>query len=598
MLSNASIATLPSVSSDAPTDALARSSRSTIAVVSGDRGDVPARLTSGLHASVRPGRPGRLLLFLAIASALAACGDDSGSPTPGDPLVVATESGLVRGLAGEETRIFLGIPYAAPPVGERRWRPPAPAEPWDEVRDATVPGTECPGTLPVLNVPVGDNEDCLNLNVVTPDAATSAAPVMVWIHGGGFISRDSLFSGVMRGDRLAREAGVVVVTLNYRLGPLGFLTHDGLNAEDPSHPFSGSYGIEDQIAALEWVRRNVAAFGGDPSNVTIFGQSAGGWSVCVHLASERSRGLFQRAIVQSGVCTLPLPTLETASAQGDRFAAALGCADGREGASALECLRARTPGELRAAIPPNPSIFLSEGDWALWRPVVGGSVLTEQVASAFAAGRVNRVPVVLGANRDEGTFFVLAAHEYRAEPLSAELYPERLRIVFGPELADEIAAQYPLAHFASPAAAIAEAVGDGLVTCPTLAGARSLAPWMPTWLYELDARDLPYPLGPPTLIDLDPGAFHSAELPLVFGVPEMGDFDPVAAGISEEMRGAWTRFAATGDPNGGALPIWPRLDPSADEALAFDAETVVRRAARADACEFWRGLDRSRMPLR
>jgi len=517
-------------------------------------------------------------------------------PAPADPLVVATESGPVRGQAHDGARVFLGIPYAAPPVGERRWRPPAPPEAWSGTRDAAALGPECPGTLPVLNAPVGDDEDCLSLNVVTPDPAPAAAPVMVWIHGGGFISRDSLFAGVTRGDRLAASGGVVVVSFNYRLGPLGFLAHPALAAENPGDPSSGNYGIADQIAALEWVQRNIAGFGGDPGNVTIFGQSAGGWSVCVHLASRRSSGLFHRAIVQSGVCTLPLPSLDVAEQQGERLAESLGCG-AAEAADEIACLRAASPRALREALPPNPSIFLTEGDWALWRPVVDGVLLSEQVASAFAAGRANRVPLLAGSNRDDGTFFVLAAHEYRGEPLSAALYPDRLGVVYGETFASEIARQYPLASFASPAAALAEAVGDGLIACPTIEAARLLAPSTPTYLYELGDRDLPYALGPPVRIDLDPGAFHSAEIPLVFGVPEMGEFDQTAALLSESMLGAWARFAATGDPNGGKLPPWPRFDPALRDVLVFDSESEVR-GERVDRCDFWQSLDRGEMPLR
>jgi para-nitrobenzyl esterase len=532
---------------------------------------------------------------------LSACdGDDPGverTPSPADPLVVATESEQVRGERRDGARLFLGIPYAAPPVGERRWRPPAPPEPWSGAREATALGPECPGTLPVLNAPVGDDENCLSLNVVTPDPAPVGAPVMVWIHGGGFISRDGLFARVTRGDRLAAAGAVVVVSFNYRLGPLGFLAHPALTAEDPGHPSSGNYGIEDQVAALEWVQRNIAAFGGDPGDVTIFGQSAGGWSVCVHLASPRSSGLFHRAIVQSGVCTLPLPTLDVAAEQGERLAESLGCAAGTA-ADEVACLRAASPRALREALAPNPSVFLTEGDWALWRPVVDGVVLTEQVAAAFAAGRANRVPLLAGANRDEGTFFVLAAHEYRGEPLSPALYPDRLRIAFGETFGGEIARQYPLASFASPAAALAEALGDGILACPTIEAVRLLAPWMPAYLYELDHRDLPYALGEPVLLDLDPGAFHGAEIPLVFGVPEMGEFDGATALLSEDVLGAWARFAATGDPNGGRLPPWPRFDPAAREYLAFDSASAVRRGARLDACDFWRSLDRSEMPLR
>jgi para-nitrobenzyl esterase len=522
-------------------------------------------------------------LLLALGTALAGCGDRA-APT-GEPLVVATESGPVRGIAAAGARRFLGIPYAAAPVGALRWRAPQPAPPWDGVRDASTLGTACPQTIPVVDAVVGDDEDCLTVNVVTPDPAPRRAPVMVWLHGGGFIARDSLFGRVTLGDRLAAEEGVVVVSLHYRLGQLGFLAHRALSAEDPAHPSSGNYGIEDQAAALAWVRRNIAAFGGDPDNVTLFGQSAGGWSTCVHLAAASSRGLFARAIVQSGVCTVPLPDLAAAQEQGERFAAAVGCGDAADVAA---CLRALPPGVLLRGLPADPSIFLLEGDHGLWRPVVDGFVLDQQVADALRDGGGSDGAVLFGANADEGSFFVLAAHEYRGVPLSAGIYPERLRVVFGAERAAAGAARYPLDAFASPADALAGAVGDGLLACPTFEGARLLAATRDTWVYRLETRAVPYGLGAPLL--LDPGAFHSAELPLVFGVPDGAPFTPPLEQLSAELRHAWASFARTGDPDPDGTLGWPRFRPFDERYLALDTPSHAAAGPLAVTCAFWREL--------
>lgn len=512
---------------------------------------------------------------------LAACGDRK---LPDDPLVVGIESGAVRGVAAGGARRFLGIPYAAPPVGPLRWRAPQPALAWDGVRDASTLGTACPQTIPVVDAVVGDDEDCLTLNVVTPDPAPRRAPVLVWLHGGGFISRDSLFARVTLGDRLAAEQGVIVVSLHYRLGQLGFLAHPALSAEDPARRTSGNYGIEDQAAALAWVRRNIAAFGGDPDNVTLFGQSAGGWSACVQLASPLSRELFARAIVQSGVCTLPLPTLQEAESQGEHFAAAVGCGEASDVAG---CLRALPPRVLLRALPSDPTIFLLEGEYGLWRPVVDGVVLHEQVADALARGDDAR-PLVVGTNADEGTFFVLAAHEYRGVPLSAGTYPERLRVVFGAERAPAIAARHPLDAYASPADALAAAVGDGLLSCPTYEAARRAAPSRDVWTYRLETRAVPYVLGPPAL--LAPGAFHSAEIPLVFGVPEADPFSASLDALSATMRRAWASFARVGDPDPDGALGWPRFRGDDERYVALDTPPHVASGPLAETCAFWRAL--------
>ena len=221
----------------------------------------------------------------------AACG------TSGDELRVATESGVVHGEKDGTIRHFLGIPYAAPPVGPLRWKPPQRAPAWQGTRDATVVGTQCPQTLSYSGASY--DEDCLFLNVWTPSGAHDL-PVMVWLHGGAFIfgsGGDKYYDG----SKLAQH-GVVVVTINYRLGVLGFLAHPALDVEDPSFPSSGNYGLLDQEAALAWVQRNIAAFGGDPKQVTLFGESAGGFSTCVQYLSSHTAGLFERAIAESGLC--------------------------------------------------------------------------------------------------------------------------------------------------------------------------------------------------------------------------------------------------------------------------------------------------------
>ncbi|HEY5014600.1 MAG TPA: carboxylesterase family protein, partial [Acidimicrobiia bacterium] len=253
----------------------------------------------------------------------------------GDPLRVQTPAGAVHGSTVDGVRRFTAIPYAAPPIGPNRWRAPQPVAPWSGQRDSTKPAPVCPQILPVVNQVQGQ-EDCLYLNVFAPKVPpTRLAPVMVWIHGGGF----TVGSGNDNDpSRLVARAGVVAVTINYRLGPFGFLAHRKLAAADPNHAV-GNMGFEDQLAALHWVQRSIAAFGGDARNVTIFGESAGGMSVCDHILSPRSRGLFAKAIMESGPCGNAGLKVGPAFAQGDTFATRLGCAGAPD---ALGCLRGRS----------------------------------------------------------------------------------------------------------------------------------------------------------------------------------------------------------------------------------------------------------------
>jgi para-nitrobenzyl esterase len=509
-----------------------------------------------------------------------------------DSLLVTTDLGTVRGKLVGGVRSFLGIPYAAPPVGELRWHAPAPHPGWTGVRNATSAGTVCTQTIPVVNIPTG-GENCLFINVHTPDPPPQApAPVMVWIHGGGFTTGDGLqYGGGTDGSVIVRKSGVVVVSLNYRLGQFGFLAHAALSTEDPEHPGSGNYGLEDQIAALQWVQRNIAAFGGDPNNVTIFGESAGGWSVCAHLASPRSAGLFHRAIVQSGICIMPQSSLAGAEAQGAAFASRLGC-DGAE--DVLACMRAKSANDVRAVLPPDPSFAFSEGEFGSWFPVVDGNIFTEQMADSFAAGNFNQVPVMVGSNRDEGTLFVMMSHDSSSGPLTAEDYLDRLRYLLynNDELVSTVEAHYPLDSYPSPFEALSAAFGDGFLACPTIDTGHLLAAHAPTYLYQFEFPDAAFALS--TTEEL--GAFHSAEVQYVFGIPTKPPFTSDEVALSEQLMGYWTRFARTGDPNGGDAVVWPPLD-QADQHVVLDRTIAVGSHAKSEACAFWHGLDYRHAPL-
>src|SRR5215471_13980724 len=330
-----------------------------------------------------------LAVSVAVAVVTAGAGNAIASPTSGSANpVVRIDDGFVRGMATGTVDEFLGLPYAAPPTGNLRWRPPAPPAAWAGVRDATQFGPSCPQALtrnPLL--PPGPiSEDCLYLNVYTPPQGSGnegSWPVLVWIHGGGLVqdgARDYDGSG------LAAD-GMVVVTINYRLGALGFLAHPAL-ASRPGGP-AGNYGLMDQQAALRWVQRNIAQFGGNPDNVTIAGQSAGGLSVLAQMVSPGARGLFQRAIVESGTFALNQRPLATAEAAGEAFATAVGCSD-----QTAACLR-------------NAPVSNLVNDFGVEIPgVVDGSVLTQAIGTALAGGQFARVPVINGITHDEELLFV------------------------------------------------------------------------------------------------------------------------------------------------------------------------------------------------
>ena len=530
----------------------------------------------------RPRRTG-LLLGLVVALAALTGGTVSAAaatPTGGDPLLVRTDTGLVHGDPHNAAREFLGIPYAAPPVGALRWRPPAPAAPWSGIRDATAPGNDCPqlGNL-ATGVPTTSlTEDCLYLNVYTPIAhPTRPLPVMVWLHGGGFTGgAGSIYDGSV----LAAQGPAVVVTVNYRLGPLGFLALPSLDAQNPAG--SGDFGLLDQQAALRWVARNAAAFGGDRHDVTIFGESAGGASVCTNMASPSAFGLFERAIAESG-CLLPTPSRRAAEQQGATFAGALSCTDP---ASAADCLRGKSVGELLQA-----SATAANGTLS-WAPVAGTAVLPATAQTAFATGRYLHVPLLQGTNHDEGRFFVGFSFDALGAPLTASAYPTVLAQQLG-AAAPAVAAEYPLSAYPSPDLALAAVITDYLFSCPALR-ADSLLAGSGVYAYEFSDPNPPNDFGLTFSFPL--GAAHSTELQYVFGrVPVLDtvpSFTPAQLALSERMIGYWTRFAATGSPNGPDAPHWPRFAVPGNRMrqLVPDGTAPGTGFAADHHCAFWAGL--------
>ena len=480
-----------------------------------------------------------------------------------------TDGGLVSGASAAGVYSFKGLPYAAPPTGNLRWRPPQPASSWSGVRDATQFGASCPQALtqnPFL--PPGTiSENCLYLNVYTPTLRSgSSRPVLVWIHGGGLVQDGGRNYD---GTKLAAD-GAVVVTINYRLGALGFLAHPAL-ASRPGGA-AGNYGLMDQQAALRWVQRNIAHFGGDPHNVTIAGQSAGGLSVLAQMVSPGARGLFQRAIVQSGTFALNQKPLATAEAAGQAFATAVGCPD-----QTAACLRNVPVSDL-------VSNFGTEIPG-----VVDGSVLTQPIGTALARGQFARVPVINGITHDEELLFVaglgITVSQGTDIPLAAPLdgssanYQADIAQALGVSdaRAAAIAAEYPLSAYPNAVVAFTFLVSDASFACPALQVDRlTAARGVPTYAYQFNDDNAPlFKLGLAT---------HGSELSYLFGSPATLTADQQA--LAASMRTDWARFARTGNPSSDALP-WPSFDGTRVLSLVPLQSQVTTDFATAHHCSFW-----------
>jgi para-nitrobenzyl esterase len=525
--------------------------------------------------------PRRFIALLLSTIALGACSRA--------PVLTEIPQGRLEGYLTDAVEYYLGVPYARPPLGELRWRPPEPAEGWQGTRKAIENPTPCVQFSPVSGRLMGQ-EDCLYLNVWTPsEKPQSPMPVMVWIHGGGFIvGQNSYFPE--EGARLAQRQKVVVVAPNYRLGIFGFLTHEALAAEDPAHASSGNYGIMDQTAALRWVRDNIAAFGGDPDNVTIFGQSAGGISVCAQLASPPATGLFHRAVIQSGPCASPMSTLQAVNKLGGEVETELGCA---EALDILACMREQGMEDVANASPPDPTLGFGEG-YTFWWPVQEPRVLPRQFMDAFESGDFNQVPIINGTTRDEATLLIWLAHNFRFKPLKAEQYPARLKRLTGSEeLAASVAEHYPLGRYDSPFEALSEAFSDGFFNCISRRQAAALSHHVPVWNYQFDYGEAPF-----FIPWADLRAYHAAEIQYVMGRPWSffrGDFKPDERSLSDSMMGYWSQFARTGNPNAPGTNTWPAYDES-DLTLLFNLENSVAAGVHKQACEYWDNLPYLRPP--
>jgi para-nitrobenzyl esterase len=530
------------------------------------------------------------LLLIGMLATGCGRGDSATPQTPGpageiplDAVVVRTAGGMVRGLVAPDHRLFQGIPYAAPPVGPLRWQPPRPAAPWPGVRDAGEPGPWC--VQPTGHGPAADestSEDCLTLNVWTPTGtATERRPVMVWIHGGSFVKGSG---DIYDARRLATRGDIVVVTINYRLGALGFLAEPALAPSGAA----GNYGLADQQAALRWVRDNIAAFGGDPAKVTIAGESAGGMSVCDHLVAPDSAGLFRAAIIQSGPCQAQVGPA-TARRISRAYAASVGCADH---ATAAACLRALPAGRLA-----EPLWYARFGTDRLSGPITGTPALPVDPVQAFAGGAAARVPVLIGTNRDEFTMFVALRYLRVGGGISTAEYPAVLSDTFGAGNSAAVLAHYPPKRYGGNASlAYAAAATDDVFACPAERMATGLARSAPAvYAYEFDDPHAPAP-AMYQQVPFPIGASHSLDIHYLFdngGVPPL---DSAQRRLSEQMIDYWSQFVITGAPKAAGQPDWPVLPTEpADDAwmsLRTDGSHPVTDFAAEHQCSFWASVRR------
>ena len=517
-------------------------------------------------------------VLVVVAVAVAGCASASAANV--DP-TVRLDSGMVRGTENASVRTFEGIPYAQPPVGALRWHAPEPVAPWTGVRAATEASPGCPQQLGQPGSATRTSEDCLYLNVTTP-AHTNGGPlpVMVWIHGGGFTAGDGASYDPRR---LADQGNVVVVTVNYRLGVFGYFSHPELGAD------SGDYGLEDQVAALKWVRRNASAFGADPHDVTLFGESAGGFSTCALLASGTVTGLVNRAIIESGSCSDFLPKngvapgldadplfapLSQIQNAGMLAATELGCPDTGD---VLACLRAKPTQSLAN------ERYMSEFSF----PAYGSTFLPEKPGDALRAGRLPKVPIMVGNTNDELRLYVAIA---MATGTTYDLprYHQLMAEDFGAR-APAVEAGYPPGT--DPATAWAAAITDQGLVCRTAGDEQALAGHgQDVYGFVFADEHAVVPAGYPTPPGFPTGAMHGTDVSYLFGPPPG---DTAQQRLSTDMVRYWTNFARSGNPNGPGLPQWqPFQDKATAQRLAPGAGGIgpVDPVA-THHCDLWASID-------
>lgn len=506
--------------------------------------------------------------------------------------LAAAKDGVFQGVSTPTMNEFLGIRYAQAPVGDLRWKAPRRPAPAVGIQDATQFGNHCPQPASPFGLP-SITEDCLFLNVFTPAAAShngegkgrdhsSRLPVMFWIHGGALVVGES---DDYNPQRLV-EQGVIVVTINYRLGALGFLAHPALSAEvaDPDNDddsdragASGNYGIMDQQLALKWVKRNIEAFGSDPGNVTIFGESAGGLSTFSNLVSPRAHALFDKAIVESGAYRLTLPSLATAEAQGTAFATAENCTD-----QTASCLRALTVAQVLAK--ENPAGYVTNID---------GRILPQSIDTALASGQFNRVPVVNGSNHDEWRLFVALNDVFAGIIPTPGNYPQVVAATLGIPVAatGPIVALYPPGTTTLSTELALGALGtDAIFACPAHFTSALTSQFVPTFAYEFNDENAPQDFLP--FAGFPYGAAHASELQYLFDLRASLPVTPLNAGqqqLAQNMVDYWTEFAERGNPNQSGTPAWPAFSVPGEGIQSFVPPTPVTETnfAAAHNCAFW-----------
>ena len=516
------------------------------------------------------------LAVLATSLTFALAVPAAAAPRAAHPPVVRVASGAVQGKSSDGVDSFLGIPYAAAPVGALRWRPPQPVAHWTGTRKATEYGNRCPA-LASTNGARSDAENCLFINVQRPagTTATTRLPVYVFIHGGGLVNGSSNQAG---GEQIVQETNAIVVTMNYRLGIFGFLGLPGL----VGNRGNGNFGFLDQQAALRWVHDNIAKFGGQPNHVTLDGESAGGWSVCAHLVSASSGGLFQQAMMHSGSCySRPLSATEAASAA---VATAAGCTDA---ATQVACLRGKSAADVLDASASFGAAFTS-----------GTPVFPVSPQQAVDAGSFARVPIVIGSNRDEGRTFQQGAIGW-----TEAQYDAWVNGTFGanaaavlkhypwPATSDKFTAAYLSGAIATDAGLI-----TGIGGCGDLQLTQTLTKYTKTWAFEFDARNGP---GLVPIPGYAWGAGHAAELAYLFpsfnnGTPIAPTFNAAQRQLSREMVQRWGGFTFNGTPNFHGLVSWPAFS-ATGRYLSLrpggQSKTITTAQFRAEhSCGFWDSL--------
>lgn len=523
----------------------------------------------------------RRIAFCALGAALmisagaqAQTSNRPGTSAPASvPPIVQTGQGPVSGKLISGVRAYLGIPYAAPPVGELRWQPPQPPARWSGTRDGTAFGDRCAQPLSPLS-PESANEDCLFLNVHVPDGiGREKLPVMVWIHGGAFLSGSAAEYDM---TKLAQKARAVVVSINYRLGAFGFLRQPELVAQNTS----SNLGLQDQQAALRWVESQIGRFGGDASRVTIFGHSAGSVSVCLHMVSPQSKGLFHRAILQSGACHLLTATpAAVMQAQTVALGVKLGCP---EGPGQLSCMRQKPALDVMRQSVPNGNEV--NGVDLRWTPVQDGITLKGDPDQLVQQGKFHRVPVIVGTTHDEGRLFVASEyHLANLAPVNEADVNAHIGRITSPDstLAARLRSTYTAQAYGTLDLAFSALLTDHYFACDAMRDAEAFSRHVPTYNYEFTE---PSASNPDPLMPL--GAFHGLELIYLFQnnqvMPESMDaLSGAQLKLSEQMIRYWGRFAAMGHPNAFLPPYWPRFKARQPSSLNLNSKSLAVFGAAA-----------------